>query len=819
MTTKMIFENNLNITITMKASKLIVLMGLATALFASCSSDNDVIEAGGVKPDVLGSAVVSNSNVADLNSRVTNYKSSNTARKAADATLFKDVLGMPTEPTTVPASAKALKMGDYTGSNVWDLPAGEYYIPAGETYQYSSNYSNSTIYIAGTFNTGNGVYCNASTKIVVLKGGKLILGADTNPLHEATVVNFGTIDFSGITSKFQIQGPFYTIGDVDLGNNRFDVQSQCYIGGSLKASAMDNAGAVLNIVGDCTLSGTGEFRVNGPANEWDTWTKPTAMHIGGKFYTNGDMSMNSGAKFFNECSATINGNLNMNSGSNIEISYCKAKSFVQSSGANVVLSDQSMIDVEGEYACYNQDIAKTYIKGDNASAYVRAGQFNFNNGAQEADGTYSVDFFGAPGDNSHVVVDGKFYVNGNPVGVNFNGNNVHRADASEAAAVIVKKSDCNNNTGYNDKPTTPSVPTFDLISGIDYDHTHDISATCVAPYSEKDKMYMSYHTRGNSQGACLEVFQPVDANKQVKLLQYLRDNEDMLDYNHIMIDKTRDRIYMAGNHAKKGGMLAYMDIDPSTGLLKDVSSVAENAEGNTYVKQPLQIMPLDAKAGKSDVNCVVLDNEPSKAKHLLTASTNGYECYSNDDTYARIDQAKSGKAKHLCVSNSKIFALVLDRRTNDPDEAIDAYVEVFDRDADPQMQGTPMLRFKAGQVEPNNGKNVIAVRDNRIYVCLGASGVRCFDEATGTEKWTFQIKNPINKDGSYKAYANGCCVTDNNVFVAYGSYGLVALDLNGTELTHRECGYSANYVTEYNGYLYVAYGKSRLQVFKFNNAK
>ena len=128
----------------MKASKLIALMGLATALFASCSSDNDVIEAGGVKPDVLGSAVVSNSNVADLNSRVTNYKSSNTARKAADATLFKDVLGMPTEPTTVPASAKALKMGDYTGSNVWDLPAGEYYIPAGETYQYSSNYSNST---------------------------------------------------------------------------------------------------------------------------------------------------------------------------------------------------------------------------------------------------------------------------------------------------------------------------------------------------------------------------------------------------------------------------------------------------------------------------------------------------------------------------------------------------------------------------------------------------------------------------------------------------------------------------------------------------
>lgn len=72
-------------------------------------------------------------------------------------------------------------------------------------------------------------------------------------------------------------------------------------------------------------------------------------------------------------------------------------------------------------------------------------------------------------------------------------------------------------------------------------------------------MYMSYHARGKDHGSCVEVFQPVDANKQVKLLQYVYDKEGFLDWNHLMVYHKGDtkQIYVVGNHYKK---LAHSDL-------------------------------------------------------------------------------------------------------------------------------------------------------------------------------------------------------------------------------------------------------------------
>lgn len=89
------------------------------------------------------------------------------------------------------------------------------------------------------------------------------------------------------------------------------------------------------------------------------------------------------------------------------------------------------------------------------------------------------------------------------------------------------------------------------------------------------------------------------------------------------------------------------------------------------------------------------------------------------------------------------------------------------------------------------------------------------------------MPNPIIKDsklgkvGDYKAYANGCFVGDDGkVYIAYGSYGVVVLKAGTLEagnpetIAHREEGKSANYIIVYNGYIYVAYGQKRLQVYQ-----
>ena len=57
------------------------------------------------------------------------------------------------------------------------------------------------------------------------------------------------------------------------------------------------------------------------------------------------------------------------------------------------------------------------------------------------------------------------------------------------------------------------------------------------------------------------------------------------------------------------------------------------------------------------------------------------------------------------------------------------------------------------------------------------------------------------------------------VYIAYGGYGLVILDKETHNVVaHKDVVKSANYVVEYNGYIYVAFGQSRLQVFKLHNA-
>lgn len=170
----------------------------------------------------------------------------------------------------------------------------------------------------------------------------------------------------------------------------------------------------------------------------------------------------------------------------------------------------------------------------------------------------------------------------------------------------------------------------------------------------------------------------------------------------------------------------------------------------------------------------------------------------------------------MYIGNGKIVTLYLDRKAASEEEAIPATVEVFDQ-KDEDLTN-PLHSFTVNTIEPNNGKNVVAVKDNKIYVCRGAAGLYVYD-MEGNEQWHYQMPNPINKEGNYKALANGCYVGDKYVYIAYGSYGLVVLDKTTHKVVARRAVVkSANYVVEHNGYIYVAYGKNRLQVFQLKNA-
>lgn len=823
-------------------------VSFAALLLASCSDSNSDgttnVPIASMNSKIIGSDLVQNTNAQELASRVFNYKSKiATKSRTIDETnksYFSNIISMPEAPASIPADAKKLK--DYSDYN---LPAGTYYVPAGETVKCNHQYNDVTLYVAGTF-IQNGMNANDNTKIYILKGGKWKTNYQELVNGNATVYNYGTLEATN--SQFTIKGTYYTDGDLNFPGNTLSIQGNCYVGGNLIAKELTNSGMRLNVKGNCDL-GTSTLKINGNGNEY--WVDPNAgiMNVDGTL-TCGNLEICASAKLYSSCAVKVANKVNINSSSTFSVSYLKADEIIQSSGTIFKLKNQSLIECDTYIDNNSSDnidtqagSAGSVIEGDNAVAVIKANKFAFNTGAPTENGTMKFDcFMFRTSATSKIVLDGKFYQQNLTTEIIpfFPGAHIYRIDQTDNISdVIINKTECNNQTGWepgkDPEPTptpkpTPKPSPLTPISVIEPDHTHDISATCVQPYG--GKMYMSYHTRGDGHGSCLEVFDPVDANKEVKLLQYIYDSEGMLDWNHLMVYDANGakQVYAVGNHYKKAGVLGYIDIT-SSGLLNANAKTIVTEEGENKEIKPLNILPLDANEKATDENCIVYDNNRNR---FIVATTKGYTAYDPTTLNVLENVEKPGKAKHIAIGDGKIVTLVFTEKakynpTKDPEEAakewINAQIEVRDESAD--MKSTPKVTITTPAILPHYGKNAIAVKNGKIYACLGAAGLYCYDLQTGKELGHYQMPSPIIKDsklgkvGNYKAYANGCFVGDDGkVYIAYGSYGVVVLKAGTLEagnpetIAHREEGKSANYITVYNGYIYVAYGQKRLQVYQ-----
>lgn len=808
----------------------------AAMLLASCSdSNNDSTPAASMNTSIVGSEVTTSTNAQELASRVFNFKSKTATTKTrtindTNSSYFSGVINMPDEPT-VPADAYDWSKGSDNNYHK------TYYVPANTTVTslpWDEN-RESTIYVQGKVNIPNG-YWGQKLTIIVLSGGELI--SSNNNLGLAALYNYGKLSYT-LSADLIISYPFYQKGNLTLPEGRgINIQNKCIIDGNLKAASLNNNGMILNVKGNCDL-GNSKFILNGEgSDQWYDNPNKVAMNVDGTF-TAGSAEFNSAARFYSGCAVKIADYININSNSIVSVSYLKAKTIKQSSGTSFILKDQSLIECEeyddqnaGEEATSDAQNSGSVILGDNAQAVVKADRFVFNTGGPLENGTekYNCFMFRTPSKTSKIILDGKYYRKSGENYIEilpyFPGAQIYWAkDKDNASDVIINKTECNGQTGWepkdpDPKPKDPIVP----ISVIESDHTHDISATCVQPYS--NKMYMSYHTRGEGHGSCIEVFQPVDANNNVNLLQYVYDKDGYVDWNHLMVYHKGDvkQVYVVGNHYKKAGVLGYIDI-ANGGLLNTDPKTIVTEDGENKTIQPLNLLPLDANKPKTDENCIVYDDSSNR---FIVMTTDGYVTY-DPETLNEIEKvSKPGKAKHVTIGDGKVVTLVFTEQAktkDDPTEAIKAQIEVRDRNA--TMASEPKLTIKVPAVMPHYGKNTIVAKNSKIYACLGAAGLYCYDANTGTELGHYQMPSPIIQDskegkvGAYKAYANGCYVGDDGkIYIAYGSYGVVVLKAGTLEagapetIAHVCEGKSANYITVYNGYIYVAYGQKRLQVYQ-----
>lgn len=807
----------------------------AAMLLASCSDSNSDGSSAisQMNSKIVGTELAQSPSAQELASRVFNFKSTVTSKSRtideSNKSEFEGIISMPDEPT-IPSNAIELPTSGY------DLAHGIYYIPEGKTVEVNHPYDDCTLYVAGTF-IQNGANVNENTKIYILHTGTWQTDYQELFNGNATVYNYGTIKPTTTGTSFTLKGTVLNQGDF-IYDKELNIQGKCYIGGNLKAAKLSNAGMRLNVKGNCDL-GDSEFKLNGNGSKWYKDPSAGIMNVDGTF-TAGSAEFCASSEFYSGCAVKIAGDVNINSDSKVYVSYLKAKNIIQSSGTAFILKDQSFIECEtytdnnaGSQATSDAQNAESVLLGDKAKAVIKADKFAFNTGAPLENGTQKYDcfMFRTPGTNAKIVLDGKFYKKDSTTEIlpYFPGQQIYWAsDAGNIQDVVINKTECNGNTEWKPKKEDPKDPIIP-ISVIESDHTHDISATCVQPYG--GKMYMSYHTRGDGHGSCIEVFDPVNNQKQVQLRQFISDKDKMLDWNHLMVyhEGNKKQVYVVGNHYKKAGALGYIDI-ASNGLLNTADTTL-TVDGQTKVIKPLNILPLDANEKATDENCIVYDN---KSNRFIVMTTKGYVTY-DPETLNEIEKVdKPGKAKHVAIGDGKIVTLVFTKQAQynqitNPTEAakewIDAQLEVRDRDA--EMGSAPKLTITTPAVLPHYGKNSIVVKNSKIYVCLGAAGLYCYDSNSGAELGHYQMPSPIIQDskegkvGNYKAYANGVYVGDDNkVYIAYGSYGVVVLKAGTLEagnpetIAHVQEGKSANYITVYNGYIYVAYGQKRLQVYQ-----
>lgn len=769
----------------------------AALLLASCSDSNsNIIDNGGnitANTKIVGSSVTAITDAQQLASRVTNYKVKSNTNKAKKITRAGS-------STTVPEGA--IDITTVTGNQ---LEAGkDYYIPAGKTESRGFSCSQwinnanapANIYVQGTFDLkAQWGYGN----IIVLEGGKLVAISNRDEAFGEmnSIENHGTIEFSTNKSTEIIKQYVYNEGDMDL------------------------SGKYVKLCNNADLAITGKF-------------KAKSLEVGG------------GCKFNNSCSAEVTEQAYFTNYAEATFMYLKAGSIKEDSGAKLCISPNSMIICEGRW--YNYNHGQGYLTLENEGvAYIEANELEFNlpdnlkhkNSKGEVDNV-KCDMFRTSGDKANIIVKvNNVYernvatpINKELISWNTNGN-VILSDDDEAKKFSIPATECNNG-GFNDNgggsTPEPEKPTTDLVVSVEYDHTHEISATGIMPLN--GYFYMSYHTNqeqadnaDHSHGGCVEVFTPVQDDK-IQLKQYLYDEARDLDFNHLLavtLKSGERKVFLPGTSNKKGAMLAYMTINDDHMLAtesKQITTTETDKDGKPVVKyeEPLQYVQLHpateefAKKGY-DENCVVYNN---KTDHLIVATTEGYVIYDankNNEMNEVASYSRPGKVKHIAIGDGKIVGLYLNDRTHGSEDAVDATIEVIDRDTE-DFENSKTFSVSMN-IKPNDGKNVVAVNDNKIYVCQSGLGLYAYD-MDGNEVGKWQMPKAWNeKKGIYKALCNGCFVDDNYIYLAYGSYGIVVLDKNTMEVvTHRKTQNSANYITVKDGYMYVAYGRSRLQVFK-----
>lgn len=800
-------------------------IGLAAFVFASCS-DNTSDPTGG---DGVKSEVNSVELTALTPSSVINYKNSTAmarkffATRGASATDFVTAMpGFPTKPNVIKDLPKATDLV-FNESN----PTNTYIIKNQKKLDFTGKkIQGVTIFVSGDCKMTYDKSLGGNT--IVLAKGATLEYTGTGSMIQATDKVYGAasskINATNSNNNIVVEGELYASwegqGEEDIlhggfgaveskvnptQNITFKSGAKAFIDGSIRAKNLTiEDGAVVtatrNILNATKVDLAGALKVGG-------FCKTGNLNITGLLDASNANAV-----------VKVTKQLNLENGSLIKANYVNVTDNTYSGdkgnkkvvkvgeaelnlkkGGQIQIADLGVVNVNN-LVTDNASDAQIKLQGDNAVAVIKADNFTNN-------GDATINAFATPGTNSVLLLQMSKCFMGTTLMPSSGDLDISASyldyDKATSGALIEPKDEDNEQYGYilsDEAKKASATPKLDLVAS--FGENNGMSASCIQTVG--NYVYVSYHTYGNGKTNLkggLEVLHMAD-NKLTG--DQVVNGKAGMDINHVMVDN--NKAYIAATDINKGAFLGVVPL-----------------ENNVYSTTMTQYV-LDAVNKKNDIdaNCVVKYGD-----NIVMSSTRGYEFY--DKEFGHTYFQTTADAKGLASANGNLYSLLATGKNTT------GTVNVFNG-IDLRQDKTTTSFTTDGNVGPENGKNTVAVDGTDIYVCQGERGIVRYN-AKGEKVWDYTVPTIANekskKYGNVKGYCNGVAISGNYVYVAAGGYGVVVLNkADGKEVCHRTAfnGFlengkwanpnSANYVTiGQDGYIYVAYGKSRVQVFKLTQTK
>lgn len=795
-------------------------IGLAAFVFASCSDSNsDPTNTGSTPAKVDASTIDLTSNSGEsLMSNVINYKNTTAnARKffgtrAANDANFVTTFDMPKQKNT-----------DTQVYGNCNLDGGRFYLKkgAGECDFTKNTIKNATIFVNGEAKLHYSATTFENTTIVVEKGGSLIFEGEGSMIKPGVTVynELGYVKTKDSTKDIVIEGNLYsslrgiTSGLDEQGNPKDKKEIKSGLGQVTEDKTAPTQkitfkkGSNVCIIG--SIRGT-EVNVEEGANVYASahvWNATNVningnLQIGG-FLTAATLNLNTNGYLQCGDNSTIKVTkaLTMNAGSQIDADYINVTNNQKDKNHKVTKVGEAQLSLNG--ACKinldnkgvinvnklvtdNAALGQISLGKTNGVAVIKADEFHYS-------GDETINTFATPAEGATFLFQftncfkGTTKLN-SAEDLDISASYLDYDKATTGDLVKLKDAD-KEQYGYELTAKAEDLiikPKLDLFSATGVKQ-NTLSATSIQ--AANDKLYVTYHTQGNGEkkmGGGLEVAH-IDGKKLI--LDDAVSAQGGLDVNYGMIDG--NRFYIAATSFKEGAFLGYVNLTEE-GKLSDTKLV-------TY--------PIDkTNAGNGiDANCVAKYND-----NFVLATNKGYQVYNSTFTQ-RTPHLTANDVKFVAVGGDKLYGLEANGTTT-------GTVNIFDNTS----LDAPQSYTTVGKVGVPDGKNTIAVDGSDLYVCQGDGGLVRYD-AQGNGTVLFDA--PVGESNKVIGRVNGVAVDNNYIYVACGGYGLVVLDktkAKGKNVVARRRAFydgkesfnSANYVTLYNGYICVAYGRSRVQIFK-----